>query len=49
MSLTLDKKIATGMLGRATTGDDLLNVLEVIVATFTKSDKPEPTLDTICF
>jgi hypothetical protein len=36
MSLTLDSKVATGLLSKATTGNDLLSVLEMITTSFTK-------------
>ena len=49
MSITLDRKIATGMIGRAKTGDELLAVLDMIVDSFTKSTKVEPTLEEIKF
>ena len=49
MSITLDRKIATGLIGRAKTGNELLNVLDMIVDSFTKSNKPEPTDQTIQF
>ena len=57
MSLTLDRKVATGLLSKATTGDDLLNVLEMITSSFTKppvntvpmATKPSPTLEEIKF
>jgi hypothetical protein len=42
MSLTLDRKVATGLLGKATTGNDLLSVLEMITTAFTK-----PTVNTV--
>lgn len=49
MSITLDRKIATGMIGRAKTGNELLTVLDMIVDSFTKSSKPEPTDQAIAF
>ena len=50
MSLTLDRKVATGLLSKATTGDDLLNVLEMITTTFTKpAVNTTPTLEEIEF
>jgi hypothetical protein len=49
MSITLDRKIATGMIGRAKTGVELLSVLDMIVDSFTKSNKPEPTIEEIQF
>lgn len=42
MSLTLDRKVATGLLSKATTGNDLLSVLEMITTAFTK-----PTVNTV--
>jgi hypothetical protein len=36
MSITIDRKVATGLLSKAATGNDLLSVLEMITATFTK-------------
>jgi hypothetical protein len=44
MSLTLDRKVATGLLSKATTGNDLLSVLEMITATFTQPTTAVPTL-----
>ena len=49
MSITVDRKIATGLIGRAKTGDELLIVLDMIVDSFTKSTKVEPTLEEIKF
>ena len=49
MAITIDRKIAVGMIGHANTGNELLNVLEMIVESFTKSTKPEPTTNTIGF
>lgn len=50
MSLTLDRKVATGLLSKATTGDDLLSVLEMITTTFTKpAVNTVPTLEEIEF
>jgi hypothetical protein len=49
MSITVDKKIATGLLGKAKTGDELLSVLDMIINSFTKSTKVEPTLEEIEF
>lgn len=49
MSITLDRKIATGMIGRAKTGTEMLAVLDMIVDSFTKSNKPEPTTEEIQF
>jgi hypothetical protein len=49
MSITVDRKIATGLIGRAKTGNELLIVLDMIVDSFTKSTKVEPTLEEIKF
>lgn len=50
MSLTLDRKVATGLLSKATTGNDLLTVLEMITNTFTQPlANIEPTLEEIEF
>ena len=49
MSLTLDRKVATGLLSKATTGNDLLSVLEMITNTFTQPTNVEPTLEEIEF
>jgi hypothetical protein len=50
MSITIDKKVATGLLSKASTGNDLLNVLEMITDTFTKPIvNNEPTLEEIEF
>jgi len=49
MSITVDKKIATGLLGKANTGDELMSVLDMIINSFTKSTKVEPTLEEIEF
>jgi len=49
MSITVDRKIATGMIGRAKTGNELLAVVDMIVDSFTKSSKVEPTLEEIKF
>jgi len=49
MSITVDRKIATGLIGRAKTGNELLTVLDMIVDSFTKSTKVEPTLEEIKF
>jgi hypothetical protein len=49
MSITLDRKIATGMIGRAKTGDELLTVLDMIVENFTNTPKSEPTDQPIDF
>ena len=49
MSITVDKKIATGLLGKAKTGNELMSVLDMIIDSFTKSTKVEPTLEEIEF
>lgn len=49
MSLTVDRKLATGLIGKAKTGNELLKVLDVIVESFTKTNKPEPTLEPVDF
>jgi len=50
MSLTLDRKVATGLLSKAATGNDLLSVLEMITSTFTKPPvNTTPTLEEIEF
>ena len=49
MSITVDRKVAIGLLSKATTGNDLLSVLEMIINSFTKSTKVEPTLEEIEF
>lgn len=49
MSITIDKKVATGLLSKASTGNDLLSVLEMIVNSFTKSTTAVPTLEEIEF
>ena len=50
MSITIDKKVATGLLSKASTGNDLLSVLEMIVSSFTKPIvNNEPTLEEIEF
>ncbi len=43
MSIALDRKVATGLLSKASTGNDLLAVLDMIVASFTE---PEPAVNT---
>ena len=43
MSITVDRKVAIGLLNKATTGNDLLSVLDMIVTTFTESTTPTPT------
>lgn len=49
MSITVDRKIVTGMIGRAKTGNELLAVLDMVVSTFTKSTEVVPTLEEIEF
>jgi hypothetical protein len=50
MSLTLDRKVATGLFSKAATGNDLLTVLEMITDTFTKpAVNTVPTLEEIEF
>jgi hypothetical protein len=49
MAITVDRKIATGLIGRAKTGNELLSVLDMIVDSFTKSTKVEPTVEEIEF
>ena len=43
MSITVDRKVAIDLLNKATTGNDLLSVLEMITSTFTESTTPTPT------
>ena len=50
MTVIIDRKIATGLIGRAKTGNELLTVLDMIIDSFTKSTtKVEPTLEEIQF
>lgn len=49
MSITVDKKIATGLLSKAKTGDELLSILDMIIDSFTKSNTATPTLEEIEF
>jgi len=49
MTVTIDRKIATGLIGRAKTGNEMLTVLDMIIDSFTKSTKPEPTTEEIKF
>lgn len=50
MSITIDRKVATGLLSKATTGNDLLSVLEMITSTFTQPIvNNEPTMEEIEF
>ncbi len=50
MSITIDRKVATGLLSKASTGNDLLAVLavlEMITSTFT--EPTTPTMEEIEF
>lgn len=50
MTVTVDRKIVTGMIGRARTGNELLAVLDMIVESFTKpAVNNTPTLEEIKF
>jgi len=54
MSITIDRKVATGLLNKAATGNDLLAVLEMITSTFTEptaqmATQPSPTMEEIEF
>jgi hypothetical protein len=56
MSITVDRKIATGLISRAKTGNELLVIVDMLVDSFTKSTKVvraertlEPTLEEIKF
>ena len=50
MTITVDRKIATGLIGRAKTGDELLAVLDLIIDGFTKpAVNTTPTLEEIEF
>ena len=50
MSITVDRKIATGLIGRAKNGNELLTVLDMIVDSFTKpAVNTTPTLEEIKF
>ena len=40
MSITIDRKVAVGLLSKAATGNDLLSVLEMITSTFTEPTAP---------
>ena len=42
MTTTIDRKVAIGLLSKATTGNDLLSVLDMITSTFTESTTPTP-------
>ncbi len=50
MTITIDRKIATGLLGKASTGDEIMSVLDMIVSSFTKpAVNTTPTLEEIEF
>ena len=49
MSITIDRKVATGLLSKATTGNGLLSVLEMITSTFVQPTTAVPTLEGIEF
>ena len=49
MSITVDKKIATGLLSKATNGNELMSVLDMIINSFTKPNTAVPTLEEIEF
>ncbi len=50
MTITIDRKIATGLLGKANTGDEIMSVLDMIVNSFTKpAVNTTPTLEEIEF
>jgi hypothetical protein len=50
MSITIDRKVATSLLSKAATGNDLLSVLEMITSTFTQPIvNNEPTMEEIEF
>ena len=49
MSITIDRKVATGLLSKATTGNDLLSVLEMITSTFVQRTTAVATLEEIEF
>ena len=55
MSITIDRKVAIGLLSKAATGNDLLSVLEMITSTFTDGDSAvtesttTPTMEEIEF
>jgi hypothetical protein len=50
MTITIDRKIATGLLGKANTGDEIMSVLDMIVSSFTKpAVNTTPTLEEIEF
>ncbi len=50
MAITVDRKVATGLIGRAKTGNELLSVLDMIVDSFTKPNiNTTPTMEEIKF
>ena len=50
MSITVDRKIATGLIGRAKTGNELLAIVDMLVDSFTKpAVNTTPTLEEIKF
>lgn len=49
MTINIDRKVATGLLSKATTGNDLLSVLEMITSTFVQPTTAVPTLEEIEF
>ena len=40
MSITIDRKVATGLLSKATTGNEILAVLDMITSTFNQPITP---------
>ena len=50
MSITVDRKIATGLLNRASNGDEIMTVLDMIITSFTKpAVNTTPTAEEIKF
>ena len=50
MSITIVRKVATGLLSKATTGNDLLAVLDMLIDSFTNpAVNTSPTLEEIEF
>jgi hypothetical protein len=50
MSITVDRKIATGLISRAKTGNELLVIVDMLVDSFTKpAVNTTPTLEEIKF
>ena len=50
MSITVDRKIATGLIGRAKTGNELLVIVDMLIDGFTKpAVNTTPTLEEIKF